>query len=55
MPEAEGDVVMVSQFEAADVPDAHAVEGVVHEVLDRGEQDATRSGSLSSDADGWER
>src|SRR5439155_2333882 len=34
---AECDVVPVSHLDAPDVPDAHAVERVVHEVLNRGE------------------
>src|SRR5436190_1243859 len=43
---AERDVVSVSHLDAPDVSDAHAVERIVHEVLDRGEHGRDEIGIL---------
>src|SRR5205814_3145474 len=43
---AECDVVPVPHLDAPDVPDAHAVERIVHEVLDRGEHGRDEIGIL---------
>src|SRR6266545_936707 len=43
---AEGDLVPIAELDAPDAPDAEAVEGVVHEVLDRAEHRCDQVGVL---------
>ena len=48
-PAAEGDLVPVPELDAPDAADTHLVEGLVHEVLDRGEHGRNQVGVPSGD------